>query len=238
MPTFGKTARNKVRRLPKRESYDKAAIYEIIDEALICHVGFVQGNQPFVIPTIHARRGDELILHGATTSRMLKHIAAGNQVCIAITHLDGLVMARSVFHNSMNYRSVVLFGCGHVIESEEERLEGLRVLTDHVMPGRWAEARLPNSKELKATTLIAIPIESASAKVRTGPPADDEEDYAMPIWAGVLPIQQQFLAPINDPRLASRIEVPPYIRDRERSEMPPSADAREWASLEISQDIE
>lgn len=238
MPTFAKTARNRVRRLPKRESYDKAAIYKILDEALICHVGFAQGNQPFVIPTIHARRGDELILHGATTSRMLKHISAGNPVCVTITLLDGLVIARSVFHNSMNYRSVVLFGCGHVIESEEERLEALRVLTEHVMPGRWSEARLPNRKELKATTLVALPIESASAKVRTGPPADDDEDYAMPIWAGVLPMRQQFLAPIADPRLAAGIDLPAYIGAWGRRDMPPAADAREWNSLEISQDSE
>ena len=211
MTTFEKTPRNRVRRLPERADYDRDTIYSIIDEALICHVGFTVDGQPFVIPTIHARMDDTLILHGAKASRLLKHVQSGAAMCVAVTLLDGLVVARSAFHNSMNFRSVVLFGTGYVIEGEEERLAALAAITDHVVPGRWRDSRPPNRKELNATTVVALPIESATAKLRAGPPGDDDEDYSLPIWAGVIPIQQTFGAPEDDPRLTDGVPAPDYI---------------------------
>ena len=208
---FPKTKRNQVRRLPKRAEYRKDAINKIIDEALICHVGFVQEGQPFVIPTIHTRWGDTIYLHGATVSRMLKQVQEGNPLCIEITLLDGIVFARSVFHSSMNYRSVVLFGTGRLVDSDDEKLRALEAMIKHIAPGRWEQARKPNQKELASTTVVAIQIESASAKIRTGPPSDDEEDYQLPVWAGVLPLQLQALEPVADPRLEEGISVPEHI---------------------------
>ena len=212
MPTFEKSDLNRVRRVPQRSHYDRETIYAIVDEAPICHVGFVQDDRPFVIPTIHARMGDSLVLHGAPASRILKQIEAGNEVCITVTILDGLVLARSVFHHSMNYRSAVLFGRGRIIDDASEKMEALEVLTDHVMPGRWQDARTPNAKELKATTVVAISIELASAKVRAGGPSDEEEDYALPVWAGVVPMRQQALPPIDDSLLGDGLPVPDYVR--------------------------
>ena len=210
MSGFAKTTRNQVKRIPKRGQYDKETIYNIIDNALICHVGFVQDSQPFVIPTLHARQGDNLLLHGARSSRMIKHLQVGNPVCITITLVDGLVLARSVFHHSVNYRSVVLFGQGHLVP-DEEKMEGLELFTERIMPGRWDDARQPNAQELKATSIVSIPIESASAKVRIGPPGDDDEDYELPIWAGVVPIREQVGTPQADPKLRDGIPVPDYI---------------------------
>jgi nitroimidazol reductase NimA-like FMN-containing flavoprotein (pyridoxamine 5'-phosphate oxidase superfamily) len=212
MTTFPKTSRTRVQRLPERAAYDRVTIYGILDEALICHVGFAVGDQPFVIPTIHARRGDSLLLHGAATSRMLTHIQASNPICVTVTLVDGLVVARGIFHNSMNYRSVVLFGCGRIIDDPEEKYRALHALTERIMPGRWDEARLPNRKELKATTIVEVPIESATAKLRTGPPKDDAEDYAMDVWAGVLPLTLRLLDPVDDPRLKSGVARPPYLK--------------------------
>jgi nitroimidazol reductase NimA-like FMN-containing flavoprotein (pyridoxamine 5'-phosphate oxidase superfamily) len=203
--------RNRVKRAPERGVYDREAIYEIVDEALYCHVGFVQDGQPFVIPSTHARDGDDLLLHGATSSRLIRHIQAGHEVCIAITFMDGLVLARSIYSHSMNYRSAVLFGKGGIVEGDEETLRGLELLSEHIMPGRWDDSRKPNEKELKATAVVSISIESASAKVRTGPPNDEDEDYELPFWAGVLPIQQRFLDPESDPRLDQNIALPEYI---------------------------
>lgn len=214
---FTKTALNKVRRMPERGVYDRDAIYAIVDAALICHVGFVQDGQPFVIPTIHTRLGDDLLLHGAKASRLLKHVQAGQPICVSVTLLDGLVLARSVFHSSMNYRSVLIFGHGRTIEDRSEKLTGFAVLTEHLLPGRWQEARQPTEQELQATTLVAIAIDSASAKVRTGPPSDDEDDYSLPIWAGVLPIRQQFLEPEADARLATGIPLPDSIKKNPRA---------------------
>lgn len=211
MTHFAKTPRNRVKRLPERGAYDRATIYSILDTALICHVGICIDGQPFVIPTIHARRDDTLLLHGATTSRLLKHIQAGNPICVAATLLDGLVVARGVFHNSMNYRSVVLFGTGHLVDDPDAKYAALETIADHVMPGRWDDSRLPTRKELKATTIIEMPIESASAKMRTGPPKDDEEDYTLDLWAGVLPIRPAYLTPEADPRLHAGIAVPDYV---------------------------
>ena len=211
MTTFAKTDLNRVKRVPDRGHYDKETIYPIIDEAYICHVGFVVEERPFVIPTIHARQGDTLLLHGATTSRMLKTIQQGNPICITITLLDGLVMARSVFHHSMNYRSAVLFGQGHIIDDPEAKMEALYTFTEKLIPGRWDDARQPNATETKATSIIAGPIDSASAKIRIGPPGDDDEDYALPVWAGVVPITQQFGTPWDDPRLTPGIPMPDYL---------------------------
>lgn len=216
MSTFPKTARNRVKRLPERATYDAETIYHILDEALICHVGIAQDNQPFVIPTIHARRGDTLLLHGATTSRLLNHIRAGNPICVATTLLDGLVVARGIFHNSMNYRSVVLFGTGRVLDDPDEKYAALRDLTERVLPGRWDDSRLPSKKELKATAVVSMPIESATAKMRSGGPKDDEEDYESDWWAGVIPIQQTFVAPQTDPRVRKGIGVPKYLREYKR----------------------
>lgn len=218
MSEFPTTDLNRVKRLPKRGHYDKETVYRIIDEALICHVGFVQDNQPVVIPTIHARLNDTLILHGAIANRMLKHIQAGNPICVTITLIDGLVLARSVFHSSMNYRSAVLFGKGRLIETDEEKLQALEALTEHVARGRWNDARKPNRKELDGTTVIALEIESASAKVRTGPPNDEEEDYELPIWAGVLPLEQRALPVVADPKLKNTIDVPGYVVHYKRPE--------------------
>lgn len=211
MSTFEKTDLNRVKRIPDRGKYDKETVYSILDAALICHVGFVVDDQPFVIPTIHARDGDTLLLHGASTSRMLKTVQKGGSICVTVTHLDGLVMARSVFHHSMNYRSAVIFGQGHLVEGAERKNEVLKIFTEKLIPGRWDDARQPFDNELKATAVIAVPITAASAKVRIGPPGDDDEDYALPVWAGVIPIKQQIGAPINDPLLTEGIEIPNYI---------------------------
>ncbi len=181
-----KTERSRVRRLPDRGHYDRETIYAILDEALTCHVSFVQDGQPFAIPTLHARDGDALLLHGATTSRLLRHIAAGGKVCVAATLLDGLVLAKSVFHHSVNYRSAVLFGRGELVEDDAAKLAALEIFTEKLTPGRWAAARQPNATELKATSVVRIAIEDASAKVRTGGPKDDAEDLALDVWAGVI----------------------------------------------------
>jgi nitroimidazol reductase NimA-like FMN-containing flavoprotein (pyridoxamine 5'-phosphate oxidase superfamily) len=209
---FEVSDRIKIRREPELASYEKSAIYEIIDAALLCHVGFVQNGQPFVIPTIHARYQDSILLHGSRASRLMRHIEAGQPVCVAITMLDGLVLARSVFNHSMNYRSVVLFGRGKSLSDDSEKLHGLNVISDHLMPGRWADARLPTQKELDQTSVVSITIEEASAKISTGPPEDEAEDYELPFWAGVLPIEQRILDPVDDPKLRSGIPIPEYIR--------------------------
>ncbi len=209
--SFEKTELNRVKRVPNRGAYDKDTIYAIVDDALICHVGMVEENRPIVIPTILARQDDSLLIHGATTSRMLTYIAAGNELCITVTHLDGLVLARSVFHHSMNYRSAVMFGKGEVIDDSAEKMEALRIFTEKLIPERWDDARLPNPNEMKATKIVRVPIDLASAKVRTGGPGDDDEDYALDIWAGVLPMRTVFGALEADDRLKAGIEIPPYL---------------------------
>ena len=208
---------NRVRRVPKRGQYDKDTIYRILDEGLVCHVGLVEDGQPVVIPMNYARRDDTVILHGAPASRLVKYVQAGRPVCVTVTLLDGLVLARSVYHHSMNYRSAVVFGRGRLIEAEQEKLAALEVLTEHILPGRWQDARRPNRQELDATAVVSVAIETASAKVRTGPPADDEDDYQLPVWAGVLPIQQQALTPVNDPRLRRDIPLPSSISNYRRT---------------------
>ncbi len=216
MPHFTIDDLNQIKRKPQRGSYERDVIYGIIDEALYCHVGFDQDGQPVVIPTIHARLDDALILHGAKASRMLKHLAAGQAVCVAITLLDGLVFARSVFNHSMNYRSVVVFGHGRLIEDADEKWRAVEALTEHIARGRWADSRQPTPKEMDATAVVSIAIERASAKIRTGPPGDDEADYALPVWAGVLPTGLHLDEPIPDPRLAADIALPDYLRQYSR----------------------
>ncbi len=211
MSEFAKTSKNRVIRHPDRASYHKEVLYQIVDEAIICHVGFVQDNQPFVIPTLHARHGDNILLHGSTKSRLIKHIEAGNELCITMTLLDGLVLARSAFNHSINYRSVVLFGKGTLIKKNEEKLHALEIFTNYLMPGRWDDIRPPNKRELKATSIVSIPIELGSAKIRQGLPGDDEQDLELPVWAGVVPIREQIGHPINDPGLIDGINLPDYV---------------------------
>ena len=217
MTDFTRTERNRIKRLPKRGQYDRATIYQILDEALICHVGFVDKRQPYVIPINFARIEDSIVMHGAKASRLLKHIQAGHPICVETTIVDGLVLARSVFHHSINYRSVVIFGKGRLVEDEQEKLSALQAVTEHLIPGRWQEARLPNRKELNATSVVAIKIDEASAKVRVGPPVDEEEDYALPVWAGTLPLKELPLAPIRDELQSEKILLPDYIAGYERT---------------------
>lgn len=205
------TDRTKVKRLPARGAYDRETIYAILDEGLICHVGFVIERQPYVIPTGYARIGDHLYIHGSSASRMLKNLAKGVDVCVTVTLLDGLVLARSAFHHSMNYRSVVILGKAELVENEQEKYKALEAFTEHIIPGRWPEIRWPNDLELKATSVLKLPIEEASAKIRTGDPKDDEEDYAMSVWAGVLPLDRVTGTPIPDSRLKADADVPEHV---------------------------
>lgn len=211
METFNKTPLNTVKRIPARGRYDKETVFEILDAARVGHVGFVVEGRPFVIPTLYGRKDDILYLHGATTSRMLQQLEQGIPVCLTVTHEDGLVLARSVFHHSMNYRSAMVFGTARMVAGED-KMEALRVITERMLPGRWDEARLPNAKELKATTVLALEIETASAKVRSGPPKDDAEDYELPVWAGVLPMLRTYGPPEADPNALREEEVSESVR--------------------------
>ena len=206
-----KTERTKVKRLPDRGHYDRETIYPILDEAFICHVGFVVDGQPYVIPTGFARIDDDLYIHGSSASRMLRHLSQGVDICVTVTLIDGLVLARSAFHHSINYRSVVILGKAQLVEDIAEKNKALEAFTEHVVPGRWADVRWPTELELKATSVLKLPIEDASAKIRTGDPKDDEEDYAMDIWAGVVPISLAAGIPINDSRLEQGFAAPEYI---------------------------
>jgi nitroimidazol reductase NimA-like FMN-containing flavoprotein (pyridoxamine 5'-phosphate oxidase superfamily) len=205
------TPRTTVRRLPPRGRYDPETIAAILDEGLVCHVGFVVEGQPFVIPTIYARDGDRLYVHGSAVSRMLKTLAGGVPVCVTVTVLDGLVLARSVFNHSMNYRSVVVLGTATVVHGKD-KIAALETIAEHVVPGRWREARGPNDNELKATLVLSLPLDESSAKVRTGPPEDEDEDYSLPHWAGVLPLALSAGSPVADPRLPPGIAVPPSVQ--------------------------
>src|SRR5258708_613279 len=208
--------RTTVRRLAKRGEYGRETINAIIDEALICHVGFVVDGSPFVIPTIHTRIGDTLYFHGSAASRMLRSLRGGIDVCVTITILDGLGMARSAVHHSMNYRSVVVLGKGREVVDREERLRVLDALVEHVCAGRGRDARTPNEAELRQTLVIAIPLTEASAKIRSGPAGDEEEDYALPIWAGVIPLALTPSAPIDDERLVAGVKAPEYATRYQR----------------------
>ena len=213
MNEFPPTERTTLHRLPKRGVYERETIYAILDEALICHLGFVVADQPYVIPTIHVRLGETLYVHGSPASRMLKTLEQGVAVCATVTLVDGLVLARSAFHHSMNYRSAVIFGTAHVVTNAEDKLRALHALSDHLIKGRWPEVRGPSPEELKGTVVLSLPINEASAKVRTGPPADDDEDYALPVWAGVLPLKLTAGEPVADPRLAPATPLPSHITD-------------------------
>jgi uncharacterized protein len=195
-----KTARTKLRRLPKRGAHDRPTIDAILDEALISHVGFVHDGRPAVIPTLHARIGDEVLIHGSAASGMLRALATGIEACLTATLIDGLVLARSAFHHSVNYRSVVLYGTARLVTDPEEREQALEAFTERLLPGRWADVRWPTRQELKATTVLKLPIAEGSAKVRTGPPIDDEPDYALDVWAGVIPLTLTRGEPVPDGR--------------------------------------
>jgi uncharacterized protein len=204
------TDRTRVRRVPQRGIYDRETIDAILDEALISHMGFVHEGQPVVIPTLHARLGDRLFLHGSAASRMLRTLEQGVPVCATATLVDGLVLARSAFHHSVNYRSVVVFGQATPVEPES-RIQVLELFTEKLVPGRWADVRPPTRQELKGTNVLSLPLDEASAKVRTGPPIDDDEDYDLPVWAGVLPIRTVVDPPQPDPRLDPRAELPLHV---------------------------
>jgi nitroimidazol reductase NimA-like FMN-containing flavoprotein (pyridoxamine 5'-phosphate oxidase superfamily) len=211
-----RTTRTEVHRLPLRGTYDRETIDAILDEGLICHVGFVSDGSPFVIPTGYGRDGDRLLIHGSAASRMLRALSMGAEACITVTLLDGLVLARSAFHHSMNYRSVVVLANGTLIDEPEAKMAALRVITERLVPGRWDGVRQPTPQEMKGTTVLSFPINEASAKVRVGPPKDDEEDYALPIWAGVLPLSLVPGAPIADERNLPEVELPDYVRHYQR----------------------
>jgi nitroimidazol reductase NimA-like FMN-containing flavoprotein (pyridoxamine 5'-phosphate oxidase superfamily) len=215
--SYAPTPRTRVTREPERAVYDRAAAYQILDEGFICHVGFVLDNQPFVIPTGYGRSEDNLYIHGSAASRMLRNLDQGIAVCVTVTLLDGLVLARSIFNHSMNYRSVVVLGTALAGEDPAEKLQALRALSEHILPGRWDEARKPNERELKATLVMRLPINEFSAKVRRGPPIDNEEDYSFPTWAGVVPLQTVAGSPINDPKLDPKTPVPSYVRAYSRT---------------------
>ena len=205
-----------MKRLPKRGQYDRATINSIVDEGFICHVGFVVDGQPYVIPTGYARVDDHLYIHGSAASRMLRNLSKGVEVCVTVTLIDGLVLARSAFHHSINYRSVVILGRARLVDAEEEKNLALEALTEHIVPGRWADVRWPTELELKATTVLKLAIDEASAKVRTGGPIDDEEDYAMDIWAGVLPLTLSTGPAVDDSRLNSAVDPPGYVTEYSR----------------------
>lgn len=217
MASFPATERTTVRRMPKRASYEQAVVEAILDEALICHVGFVVDGQPYVIPTIYARVGDQLYVHGSAASRMLRAVQEGIPVCVTVTLLDGLVLARSAFHHSLNYRSVMILGTAVEVTDQTERLAALKAVVEHVVPQRWADVRWPSEQELKATLVLKLPLEEVSAKVRTGPPLDDEEDYQLPCWAGEVPLRLVAQVPVPDPRLDPRTVPRTYVRDYCRS---------------------
>ncbi|MEA2218996.1 MAG: uncharacterized protein QOJ35_1622 [Solirubrobacteraceae bacterium] len=211
MATTAPSSRVRVRRAPKRAAYDRAQIDAILDEALVCHVGFVHDEQPYVIPTLHARVGDVVYLHGSTASRMLRTLAGGAPCALTATLLDGVVLARSAFHHSANYRSVTVLGRARLVTSDEERLRALEAFGEHLVPGRWAQVRPPSRKELKGTQVLALALDEAAAKIRTGPPVDDPSDMDRDVWAGELPLRLQALDPRPDPQLAAGIALPEHV---------------------------
>lgn len=200
-----------LKRLPQRGSFQRDTVNAILDAAFLCHVAFVVDGQPYVIPTSYARVNDELFIHGSAASRMLRNLSEGIPVCVTVTLVDGLVLARAAFHHSINYRSVVVFGTAQLVTDERAKFDALKAFTEHVIPGRWAEIREPNSQELKGTTVLALPLQEASAKIRTGPPIDDDEDMALPVWAGVLPLTVTAGEPLADPHLSAATPVPAHV---------------------------
>lgn len=213
MTAFTSTLRSRVKRQHERAVYDREVIYPIVDAALICHVGYVIDGQPYVTPTCHWREGDRLYWHGSSASRMLRTVKEGVPACVTVSHLDGLVLARSGFHSSINYRCVMAFGSARAVEGETDKLRALEAFVERLTPGRWAELRPVTDRDLKATLVVSMEIEEASAKVRSGPPSDDEEDYALDVWAGVVPIRQVVEVPQPDPRLKADLPPPAYLGD-------------------------
>ena len=210
------SARTRVVREADRAVYDREAVYRILDKGFLCHAGFVVDGQPFVIPTSYGRKDASLYIHGSAASRMLRQLKDGVPVCITVTLLEGLVLARSIFNHSMNYRSVVVLGKATLVDDPEEKLAALRILSEHILPGRWADSRQPNERELKATSVLRVPIEEFSAKVRQGPAIDDEEDYSFPTWAGVVPLEMVAGTPIDDARLLPGKAAPAYAKNYKR----------------------
>lgn len=213
---FSKTKRTTLKRLPKRGVYERESVYEILDEGFICHVGFSVDGKPVVIPTGYARIDDRLYIHGSQASRMLRSLSQGIDVCVTVTLVDGLVLARSAFHHSINYRSVLVFGNAALVEDRATKLAALFAFSEHVIPGRWNEVREPTEAELKLTSVLALELNEASAKVRTGPPLDDEADYSLAVWAGVIPLQVTSGSPVADPRLPEGIATPSYAKNYRR----------------------
>jgi nitroimidazol reductase NimA-like FMN-containing flavoprotein (pyridoxamine 5'-phosphate oxidase superfamily) len=216
MENFKPTPLTQVKRLPDRGLYDRAEVYKILDEGFLCHAGFMVEGQPFVIPTGYGRRDDQLYLHGSAASRMLRSLSGGIKMCVTVTLLDGLVLARSAFNHSMNYRSVVILGTATLVDDAAEKIEALLAISEQIIRGRWNEVRSPSEKELKATTVLRVPLVEVSAKIRTGMPHDDDEDYLLPIWGGVLPIRQTPQAPLADPRNLPDLAVPESVRTYSR----------------------
>jgi nitroimidazol reductase NimA-like FMN-containing flavoprotein (pyridoxamine 5'-phosphate oxidase superfamily) len=216
MSDFTPTERTQVKRLPKRGKYERETVFAILDAGFVCHVGFNVDGQPYVIPTNYGRSGDTVYLHGSAASRMLRTLSEGVPVSVTVTHVDGLVLARSAFHHSVNYRSVVILGTARLVTDPTEKMEALRVFTEHVMKGRWDDVRQPTEQELKATTVLALPLEEVSAKVRTGGPIDDEADYSLPVWAGVLPLETVAKEPLADPQRKNDPAVPEYLKKYSR----------------------
>ncbi len=206
------TKRTELRRIPDRGSHDWATIYQILDAGFLAQVGFCLGGQPFVIPTLYGRDGERLYFHGSAASRMLRELETGVAACVTVTLVDGLVLSRSAFDHSMNYRSIVAFGTARKIADPEQKVKSLRVISEHLIAGRWAEVRGPSEQELKATTVLEFSIDEASSKVRNGPPLDDESDYGLPVWAGVLPLEMKSRPPIPDDKLVEGITLPDYVR--------------------------
>jgi nitroimidazol reductase NimA-like FMN-containing flavoprotein (pyridoxamine 5'-phosphate oxidase superfamily) len=218
METFTPTSRTRVGRHAERGNYDRFQIYAILDEGFICHIGFVVDGQPYVIPTAYGRAGDQLYFHGAAANRMLRSLAQGVDVCATVTLVDGFVMARAAFRQSLNYRSVVILGKARLVTDPVEKMEALRCLTNHVVPERWEEVRVPNEKELAATSVLALPLQELSAKIRSGPPLDSEDEWSTPVWAGVVPLKMQIGEPVADAHLAPSV---PFVDKRrfERSSL-------------------
>jgi len=209
--SFAPTERTRVLREPQRGVYDREEIYEILDEGMVCHVGFSVEGQPHVIPTLYARIGEAIYFHGSAASRMLRGLSGGASVCLTVTLTDGIVVARSIFNHSMNYRSVVVLGKATIADEPEEKLEALRAFSEKILPGRWEDARKPNAQELKATSILRLPLTEVSAKVRTGPPMDDTPDLPLPIWAGVIPLRMVADPPIRDAGCSPEIPAPEYV---------------------------
>lgn len=210
------TERTRLRRLPKRGAFDRETVYAILDESFICHIGFAVDGQPYVIPTGFGRVDDVLYIHGSSASRMLRTLSDGVEMCFTTTLIDGLVLARSAFHHSINYRSVVVLGRATLVDESDEKNRALESITEHIVPGRWADVRWPSDLELKATSVLKLKIDEASAKLRTGGPVDDEEDYAMNVWAGVLPLKIEKGDPVDDDRLPEGIEPPENVKNYAR----------------------